>query len=174
MSGAPNIASRGDGPAGSEGRGVAVAWAGFASRGAVCSLLIAGVNLGEKGAVRCRTGVGCWLGTDDGCDAFEGGVGARGTGSDRGIGGGHAGGAACTGVRGRAVIGCARDAAPIAAVAGEATTGSSSPQLTAAPTGIRPPHIEHRARMETLVIFAGSSRKTDRHSGQETFIESAG
>ena len=50
----------------------------------------------------------------------------------------------------------------------------SSPQLTAAPTGIRPPQIEQRARIETLVILAGSSRKTDRHSGQDTFIGSAG
>ena len=49
----------------------------------------------------------------------------------------------------------------------------SSPQLTAAPTAMSPPHTEQRARIATLVIFAGSSRKTDRHSGQETFIGSA-
>jgi hypothetical protein len=50
----------------------------------------------------------------------------------------------------------------------------SSPQFTDEPTGMRPPHTEQRARIETLVIFAGSRRKTERHSGQETFIGSAG
>ena len=50
----------------------------------------------------------------------------------------------------------------------------SSPHCTAAPTGIRPPQTEQRARIDTLVILAGSSLKTDRHSGQETFIENAG
>lgn len=87
----------------------------------------------------------------------------------RGTGGGQAGGAACAGVRACAGMGFAPGALPTPAFA-----GSSSPQLTAAPTGIKPPQIEHRARIERLVIFAGSSRKTDRHSGQETFIESAG
>src|SRR5262245_29826486 len=89
--------------------------------------------------------------------------------SARGTGGGHAAvGVACTGVRGRAVIGFTPAELPTATGAG--TAGKSSPQLTAAPTGMSPPQIEQRARIETLVIFAGSSRKTDRHSGQETFI----
>ncbi len=52
--------------------------------------------------------------------------------------------------------------------------GRSSPQFTDAPTGMRPPHTEQRARIDTLVILAGSSRKTDRHSGQDTFIGIAG
>jgi hypothetical protein len=76
------------------------------------------------------------------------------------------------GVRPRVITGFTPDGvAPTeaAAVAG-AVTGTSSPQLTAAPTGIKPPHTEHRARMARLVILAGSSRKTERHSGQETFI----
>lgn len=136
-----------------------------------------GVNFGEKGGVRCRTGVGCWLGVDDGAGAgFGVGIaGARGVGgSARGTGGGHVGGAACTGVRPRVEIGFTPAALPTPAVAGAGAVGSSSPQLTAAPTGIRPPQIEQRARIETLVIFAGSSRNTDRHSGQETFIENAG
>lgn len=53
-------------------------------------------------------------------------------------------------------------------------TWSSSPQFTAAPTGMSPPQTEQRARIDTLVILAGSSRKTERHSGQDTFIGSAG
>jgi hypothetical protein len=97
-------------------------------------------------------------------------VGARAAGvSARGTGGGQAGGGDDAGVRPRTGIGFAPDPPPTPAFA-----GSSSPQLTAAPTGIKPPQIEHRARIERLVIFAGSSRNTDRHSGQETFIESAG
>lgn len=50
---------------------------------------------------------------------------------------------------------------------------ASSAHCTAAPTAISPPHTEQRARIETLVILAGSTRKTDRHSGQEMFIGSA-
>jgi len=50
----------------------------------------------------------------------------------------------------------------------------SSPHWTAAPTGMSPPQTEHRARIDTLVIFAGSSLNTERHSGQETFIDGAG
>jgi hypothetical protein len=55
-----------------------------------------------------------------------------------------------------------------------AAVAGSSPHVTAAPTGMRPPQIEHLARIDTLVIFAGSSRKTERHSGQETFIGTSG
>lgn len=40
----------------------------------------------------------------------------------------------------------------------------------AAPTEITPPHTEHRARTPAAGTFAGSTRKTDRHSGQLTFI----
>jgi hypothetical protein len=61
-----------------------------------------------------------------------------------------------------------------APVVDDCETWSSSPQFTAAPTGMSPPHTEQRARIDTLVILAGSSRNTDRHSGQDTFIGSAG
>ncbi len=39
-----------------------------------------------------------------------------------------------------------------------------------APTEITPPHTEQRARTPAAGTFAGSTRKTDRHSGQLTFI----
>jgi hypothetical protein len=52
----------------------------------------------------------------------------------------------------------------------DGATCRSSPQFTAAPTGMSPPQTEQRARIDTLVILAGSSRKTERHSGQDTFI----
>lgn len=49
-------------------------------------------------------------------------------------------------------------------------SGKSSPQLTLADTGITPPHTEQRARTAAPTTFAGSTRNTDRHSGQDTFI----
>lgn len=94
-------------------------------------------------------------------------------GSARGTGGGQLVGAGAAGVRAPGGTGFAADPVPTD-LTGTGTAGSSSPQLTAAPTGISPPQIEQRARIDTLVILAGSRRKTDRHSGQETFIGSVG
>lgn len=65
------------------------------------------------------------------------------------------------------------DAMGAASGARAVVAGRSSPHWTAAPTAMSPPHTEHRARMATLVIFAGSTLKTDRHSGQDTFIADA-
>ena len=48
--------------------------------------------------------------------------------------------------------------------------GKSSAQRTLAPTGMSPPQMEHRARRCAPVTFAGSTRKTEWHSGQETFM----
>ena len=129
------------------------------------------MNFGENGGVRCRTeeeAAGGWLGGGvfDGALTGVDGAGCRGT------GGGHDDAPECTGVFARDEIGLTLGELTDAAGAG--TVGSSSPQLTAAPTGISPPQIEQRARIDTLVIFAGSSRKTDRHSGHETFIGSEG
>ena len=122
--------------------------------------------------MRCLTGevgestVG-WLGSTDFCGEPGGGD----TGWFRGTGGGQDVAPECIGVFGREVIDFTSGEVPAATLAaGAGTVGNSSPQLTAAPTGISPPHTEQRARMDTLVIFAGSSRKTVRHSGHETFI----
>jgi hypothetical protein len=38
------------------------------------------------------------------------------------------------------------------------------------PIGITPPHTEQRARTPETGTLAGSTRKTDPHSGQETFM----
>ena len=38
------------------------------------------------------------------------------------------------------------------------------------PTEMMPPQTEHRARTPPAGTFVGSTRKTDRHSGHETFI----
>lgn len=151
---------------------------------AAASLGIAAVFLGENGGVRGREGGG-------GAGAGAAGVGDALRGID-----GVAGADVCARCEGNSVLGTGgghEDAVPDAAgvfaldimglmpagvvprtgtPGGDA--GRSSPQFTDAPTGMRPPQTEQRARIVTLVILAGSSRKTDRHSGQDTFIGSAG
>ena len=52
-------------------------------------------------------------------------------------------------------------------------SGKSSPQLTLAETGMTPPQTEQRALTAAPTTLAGSTRKTDRHSGHETFIHSS-
>ncbi len=55
---------------------------------------------------------------------------------------------------------------------GNATVASTAPAAGAAlssPMGMTPPHTEHRARVPLRGTRAGSTRKTDRHSGQTTF-----
>jgi hypothetical protein len=89
-----------------------------------------------------------------------------------GTGGGHDAVPDATGVFVRDIMGFTP--AGVAPRTGVGAAGRSSPQFTDAPTGMRPPQTEQRARIVTLVILAGSSRKTDRHSGQDTFIGSAG
>lgn len=120
--------------------------------------------------MRCRTGGG---GGDDGwfgVAVFGGALRGGDAIEFRGTGGGHDVAADCMGVLGREPIGFTLGEPPAPTPAGAGMMGNSSPQLTAAPTGISPPQTEQRARIDTLVIFAGSSRKTVRHSGQETFI----
>lgn len=149
---------------------------------------MAGACLGENGGVRGRGGA-----TDGGVGgagaasrgegavgvAAAGEAGARcGVNSVLGTGGGHGEtDVDATGVLVLDNIGFTPlGVVPRAGAASGALpdAGRSSPQFTDAPTGMRPPHTEHRARIDTLVILAGSSRKTDRHSGQDTFIGSAG
>ncbi len=48
--------------------------------------------------------------------------------------------------------------------------GKSSAHRILAPTGMIAPHTEQRARKLAPVTLAGSTRKTDWHSGQETFM----
>ncbi len=170
---------------------VRAGFAPLAASGAGPSFGTVGDTRGENGGVRLRAGAGSGAcsgttGGDATCGGLGGGAacGALGVGAScrRGTGGGHAAGALEVGTV-AAGVGLARTGrAPmgVAALAGAAAAngvdadGRSSPQFTAAPTGINPPQTEQRARIDTLVIFAGSSRKTERHSGQETFIGIAG
>ena len=46
----------------------------------------------------------------------------------------------------------------------------SSSMRPRSPMPITPPHTEHRARTPASGIFAGSTRKTELHSGQVTFM----
>ena len=181
VSGAPNVPV---GATGFESTCPAPEVAGFGfstvAGAAEESFTTEGVNFGENGGVRWRTGAGDWLG--GGVGAGRGATGAgrcaaagvgAGGGAARGIGGGQAfAGTEAAGVLPRDRIGFPPPGVgpAAAAVVAPAESCRSSPQVTAAPTGMSPPHTEHRARMETLVIFAGSRRKTERHSGQETFI----
>jgi hypothetical protein len=174
--GAPNDIDR----AGVRLRGAAEGDSGFASgtseRG-IESFGTAGELRGENGGVLRRVAPDAgtaWagMGAAGSATARRGAAGSFT--SPRAIGGGQVGEGgtapadlARTGFTPRGVD-------PALAPLAEGTAGKSSPQLTAAPTGMRPPHTEHRARIEMLVIFDGSRRKTDRHSGQETFIGSAG
>ena len=61
----------------------------------------------------------------------------------------------------------------VAAGADTRVSGKSSPQLTLAETGITPPQTEQRALTAAPTTLAGSTRKTDRHSGHDTFIHSS-
>ena len=197
VSGAPNAASIG---ATASGRDVLPGSRGspwLPAAGPGGSPGTCGVNRGENGGVRWRGVAACLLGGGGGAgdgatgvlDAAEGATGVRGAAAEdggadargdaagvvslRGTVGGHDGdeeaaGVFVRGATGLAAVGVATR--PGAADTGAATACSSSPQLIAAPTGMSPPQTEQRARIDTLVILAGSRRKTDRHSGQETFI----
>jgi hypothetical protein len=53
-----------------------------------------------------------------------------------------------------------------------ARSAAGDPPAATAPGGaivITPPHTEQRARTPTVGTFDGSTRKTDRHSGHDTF-----
>jgi len=144
-----------------------------------CSLGTAGTLRGENGGVRGRGGgAGASARFGAGGAVLGGTAWALGGASARGTGGGQdAAAPEGAGVPVLASIGFTPDGVfPIAGAddVAAAEPWRSSPQFTAAPTGMSPPHTEQRARMATLVIFAGSSLKTDRHSGQETFIGISG
>lgn len=94
--------------------------------------------------------------------------GATGAGAETtGAGARRRGGGAMAGDGATAAGG--RNPARPSARAGE-LFGKSSAHRTLAPMGISPPQIEQRARRFAPVTLAGSTRKTDWHSGHETFM----
>lgn len=114
----------------------------------------------------------------------RGGVIGDGTTLSGGAGVGRAGGA-CAGIEvaGVGIRGTGPDILPdgpdarggvtdaALATGAAAGAGAKSPRWSApADTVITPPQIEQRARIAVPGNFAGSTRKTERHSGQVTFI----
>jgi hypothetical protein len=153
-----------------EGRG------GNAGRGAVADCPAGGTGMpGEEGRGGMKTGVdGRAAGV--GVPIVEGrGGAAGGGGGTAGRGGGAAGETTGVGVAGTAgVIGgvgavlmVSGGGVAFRAAAGVNSSADSAPWRVIAMT---PPHTAHRARTEAPGIFPGSMRKTDRHSGQATFI----
>src|SRR5687767_5886856 len=106
----------------------------------------------------------------DGANVGSGGVTGRdpvrgvfrAKGATPGVGGAGVGIRAGVGDWGRG----AGRAAGVAAARPSAKSFSMAPPF---PIVITPPQTLHRARTPAVGIFAGSTRKTDRHSGQETF-----
>jgi hypothetical protein len=124
---------------------------------------------------------GGWLGAEsvaDGAAADAAGEGAGGGNTDAaaddaaGVGADMAtAGLVPAGVYGRCGVGRdGRDPAAATAPndAGVTEIGSEPPAMA-----ITPPHTEQRARTPVAGTFAGSTRKTDRQSGQETVIAPA-
>ncbi len=103
---------------------------------------------------------------------IDGGVGARGAGAS-----GAACGAACGAASGAGAT-ARGGAADTAANAGadvddEVAAPANSARASSPPAiVITPPHTEQRARTLADGTFDGSTRKIDRHSGQETFMTS--
>lgn len=152
--------------------------------GAPNAVLAGGVRRGgENGGIRPAgglTGVGVLLAGAAGAEPAEG-AGARGAAGSL-VGGCAVVAGFCeladgapdcgaAGLRPARVAGCSSPL-PLAD-AGTSASGKSSPQLTLADTGITPPHTEQRALTAAPTTLAGSTRNTDRHSGQDTFIHSS-
>jgi len=169
--GAPGIGG-GAGAAGIAGVGRADGIGGIVGRGAnaggraaldgSCGIEpAAGVPIAGRGGNIVGRGAGVVIGrgATGGTGGTNGGVAGRATGRAVAAGGvANRGGAlGATGATGAdATTGCAVGA------------NSSSIELPA-PIVMTPPQTEQRARRPKAGIFVGSTRNTDRHSGQETF-----
>ena len=169
---------------GPDARGAAMGRAAGPAAGAVPGIM------GRGGNSIGRPAAGVWRGDASGgfaggCRSGIGAAGAARCGS--GITGGIALGAGVGPFGTRAGSDVSRSAAASAALARwAAPTSSSSGDRGAAATGavfdensssidepaeivMTPPHTEQRARTVVEGTFAGSTRKIERHSGQETF-----
>lgn len=130
---------------------------------------------GSSGAAGASRDVVSTVGGDDtigGAYATGTGVSAVGSGSAAGgVGAGAGAGSETVAERRTPSVECVDAIAGQGAPAPDAIElGNSSAQRTLAPTGINPPQMEHRARRLAPVTFTGSTRKTDWHSGHETFM----
>lgn len=180
--GVMKVGALGDGDdvigAGDAGMAPGVGWAGLAAAGVgdagggdAGGGDAGGGTTSRDGTALNGTGAGVAIGA-----AAEGAVAAGIGGGDGGAGGtdaavgGDAGmaiaGLVPAGVYGRCGVGRdGRGAATAPSEAGVTEIGSEPPAIA-----MTPPHTEQRARTPVAGTFAGSTRKTDRQSGQETVI----
>ncbi|HEV7706354.1 MAG TPA: hypothetical protein VGO46_18805 [Gemmatimonadaceae bacterium] len=179
MRGAPGGAADGAGATGAaaEAAGAMVAGAGATGAGAgATGARIAGVGIDGAAGIAARScgGVtadgrdgmlvsadvrGCCADGAPACDANPACIGCGGVGIETG---GRGGSGAATDGRWRAGVcdGCGNGVEAV----------KSSSMRPRSPIAITPPHTEHRARTPASGILAGSTRKTELHSGQVTFM----
>ena len=148
--GAEGVGLEAAAPVGADVAGVAGATAGWLVDGVGDRGGAAGAGAGcERERTPARRGLSATaesaVGARAGAGAVGGWSGAAGAASDREV-----------------------PAAP-PAVAVAASVANSRAALAAGDTVITPPQTEHRARTDVGGILAGSTRKTDRHSGHVTF-----
>ena len=146
------VFAAGAGARGGEGGGGASGGAGDAGCGTRACAGRSGAG-GDAGATGATTGGAC-LGTAAGV-----GANVRNT-----AGVGCAAAVAVAGV----MAACALDMGVTMGSGTDAVKSLSMPPVE--PIGITPPHTEQRARTPETGTLAGSTRKTDPHSGQETFM----
>lgn len=152
------------GPAGGAGAGPERGEAAGGVRGGITGARRAGACGVESGSLGLAGGVGATGFTDTG---GGGGGGCGGTGVGRGV----SAGASPTGLAPTAGVGLF-GAGGVARTAGVLARGGTAPAacpFASSATTITPPHTEQRARTLPSGTFAGSIRKTDRHSGHTTF-----
>ncbi|MEP6729968.1 MAG: hypothetical protein ABJE10_04980, partial [bacterium] len=171
----PGVADRGGGFAGEAADGPGIAFTCVVGREGVSVDGRGTIGLGTIGVALKLLGIGVL------------GVGARGAKGTAGtatigvgidvLGGGGAAGAgviACTAaaVVGVGIRGASADAV-VAAVLADGADAAANSLCASAPAAIviTPPHTEQRARTLAAASFAGSTRNTERHSGQVTFID---
>ena len=133
-------------------------------------------GVGSSGA---RASVGAATDAATGGEEAAGGTGGGGPGGDGGAGTAGAGAGATadgSGGAGRGAGGASstcEDAGRAGKAPARSSRGRAGAKSSPAPARgamvITPPHTEQRARTDAGGILAGSTRKTERHSGQETF-----
>jgi len=130
-----------------------------------------GESFGPEAAAGATGSGGTAVGAGDGVAVFAAGGGVNGMGC--GVAGvliaGTSGGVGMA-TRGVGTVGTAAGVATLGAVAIPGGAGANSSSIgDPAPTMMTPPHTEQRARTPSDGTFVGSTRKTELHSGHETF-----
>ena len=138
----------GGGTAGTSGRATGVTTGG--AGGVNAGVTTAALGSGSGGGTGASTGIGAGSGSGSGSNSCAGGSGAASA-ADSNIG-----------------AGTIATGGGINATLGRAIASAASPN-SGAETAMTPPHTEQRARTPPIGTLAGSTRNTDRQSGQVTF-----